>query len=492
MSARRRSPHADRFRRLARSAARGSTPPTCAPDDVVWSARATRRLAARRAPAPRAERQAGASRARAPSSSWPSERDLHRDPGALRAALPAAVAAAGEPGLLDDRRRPDCRAGLELMARSVRRDIHKMHAFVRFREVADGGRRRALRRLVRAGAPHRRAAAAVLRPPLRRHALVDPDAATRSLHWDGEALDLRPRRQPARRAGRRCARGALAHLLRRDLQPGAAEAAGDEREMPQALLAEPARGRAHSRADRDGARRTETMVAASRRRRRRAGAPPTRRAATSRRRCAERHASRTLRRRLAACRALPLCRTRPRPCRARGPPTRRSMLVGEQPGDQEDLAGRPFVGPAGQVLDRALAEAGIDRAARLRHQRGEALQARAARQAAHPQDARRRRGRRLPLVAGQRARAGPAEADRGAGRHRRAGAAGQAPSPIGTNRGRPLPLARRPPAASPSTRPTCCACPTAAAKGEEYAAFVADLALAKEAVGAWRPTGHRR
>jgi DNA polymerase len=38
------------------------------------------------------------------------------------------------------------------------------------------------------------------------------------------------------------------------------------------------------------------------------------------------------------------------------------MIVGEQPGDQEDLAGRPFVGPAGQVLDAALAEAGIDRA----------------------------------------------------------------------------------------------------------------------------------
>jgi uracil-DNA glycosylase len=39
----------------------------------------------------------------------------------------------------------------------------------------------------------------------------------------------------------------------------------------------------------------------------------------------------------------------------------RLMLVGEQPGDQEDLAGRPFVGPAGQLLDRALADAGIDR-----------------------------------------------------------------------------------------------------------------------------------
>jgi DNA polymerase len=38
------------------------------------------------------------------------------------------------------------------------------------------------------------------------------------------------------------------------------------------------------------------------------------------------------------------------------------MLVGEQPGDQEDLAGHPFVGPAGKLLDKALAEAGIDRA----------------------------------------------------------------------------------------------------------------------------------
>jgi DNA polymerase len=39
----------------------------------------------------------------------------------------------------------------------------------------------------------------------------------------------------------------------------------------------------------------------------------------------------------------------------------RVVLVGEQPGDQEDIAGKPFVGPAGQLLDRALAQAGLDR-----------------------------------------------------------------------------------------------------------------------------------
>jgi DNA polymerase len=44
-----------------------------------------------------------------------------------------------------------------------------------------------------------------------------------------------------------------------------------------------------------------------------------------------------------------------------GPADARIMMIGEQPGDQEDLAGRPFVGPAGQVLDRAMQEAGLDR-----------------------------------------------------------------------------------------------------------------------------------
>jgi DNA polymerase len=45
-----------------------------------------------------------------------------------------------------------------------------------------------------------------------------------------------------------------------------------------------------------------------------------------------------------------------------GPAQASLMLVGEEPGDQEDVTGRPFVGPAGKVLDRALASAGIDRA----------------------------------------------------------------------------------------------------------------------------------
>jgi DNA polymerase len=69
-----------------------------------------------------------------------------------------------------------------------------------------------------------------------------------------------------------------------------------------------------------------------------------------------------LRTELAACRRCPLHGPATQAVCGEGPANARVMLVGEQPGDQEDLAGKPFVGPAGQLLDRALAEAGLDRA----------------------------------------------------------------------------------------------------------------------------------
>lgn len=62
-----------------------------------------------------------------------------------------------------------------------------------------------------------------------------------------------------------------------------------------------------------------------------------------------------------ACTRCPLYRSATRTVFGEGPARAKLMLVGEQPGDLEDLAGRPFVGPAGKLLDRALAEAGIDR-----------------------------------------------------------------------------------------------------------------------------------
>jgi DNA polymerase len=63
----------------------------------------------------------------------------------------------------------------------------------------------------------------------------------------------------------------------------------------------------------------------------------------------------------AECTRCPLYKFATQVVPGEGPPKAPMMLVGEQPGNDEDLAGRPFVGPAGRVLDRALADAGIDR-----------------------------------------------------------------------------------------------------------------------------------
>ena len=64
----------------------------------------------------------------------------------------------------------------------------------------------------------------------------------------------------------------------------------------------------------------------------------------------------------ADCRACPLYGPATQTVFGEGPVRAKLLLVGEQPGDQEDQQGHPFVGPAGRVLDRALAEVGIDRA----------------------------------------------------------------------------------------------------------------------------------
>jgi DNA polymerase len=70
---------------------------------------------------------------------------------------------------------------------------------------------------------------------------------------------------------------------------------------------------------------------------------------------------RALRAAVQACRGCPLYANATQAVFGEGTLKAGVMLVGEQPGDQEDLAGAPFVGPAGKVLDRALDEAGIDR-----------------------------------------------------------------------------------------------------------------------------------
>ena len=68
-----------------------------------------------------------------------------------------------------------------------------------------------------------------------------------------------------------------------------------------------------------------------------------------------------LRREIDHCRACPLWERATQGVPGEGRPHARVMLVGEQPGDQEDRVGRPFVGPAGKLLDAALEKAGVDR-----------------------------------------------------------------------------------------------------------------------------------
>jgi DNA polymerase len=68
-----------------------------------------------------------------------------------------------------------------------------------------------------------------------------------------------------------------------------------------------------------------------------------------------------LREAAAGCRACELWEPATQTVFGEGPETARIVFVGEQPGDQEDRAGEPFVGPAGRLLDKALSDAGIDR-----------------------------------------------------------------------------------------------------------------------------------
>jgi DNA polymerase len=75
----------------------------------------------------------------------------------------------------------------------------------------------------------------------------------------------------------------------------------------------------------------------------------------------ERQTLKSVREAARGCRACDLYKPATQTVFGEGPSRAQVMMVGEQPGDVEDLAGHPFVGPAGKLLDRALAEAGIDR-----------------------------------------------------------------------------------------------------------------------------------
>ena len=255
-----------------------------------------------------------------------------------------------EPRLIEDQADPLVRK-LETLAKGVRRDIHKMRAFLRFREVADeDGTPRFVawfepeHHIVRANA-----AFFVNRFASMRWSILTPEV---SLHWDGQSLSEGP---PATKADApdgdpteevwktyyssifnpaRLKVGAMLKEMPRKYWKNMPETAL----VPQLLAGAQARE----------AKMIET-------------APRTEgRGITGDNR---RLAWEALREEAAGCTRCPLYKPATQTVFGEGPVDAALMFVGEQPGDQEDLAGRPFVGPAGQMFDRALAEAAIDRSA---------------------------------------------------------------------------------------------------------------------------------
>ncbi|MEJ8572466.1 UdgX family uracil-DNA binding protein [Microbaculum marinum] len=271
-----------------------------------------------------------------------------------------------EAGLAQIASDPDV-ARAEAMARSVRRDMHKMKAFVRFRETRDGD---GAQRFIAWFEPDHHIVAATAPFFSRRFANMDWSILTPRLcaHWQRGELVFSPgvAKTDAPAQDRledvwRVYYSSIFNPARLKVKAMTAEMPKKYwRNLPEATLIDglvrSARGR------------TGEMIAAPRLQPRcaqgngpempmrpnspdpDANAPPEPTLAA-------------IARDLQSCRRCPLYRNATQAVPGEGPADARLMLVGEQPGDQEDLAGRPFVGPAGRVLDAALEEAGIDRSA---------------------------------------------------------------------------------------------------------------------------------
>ncbi len=285
---------------------------------------------------------------------------LHRDPERFAILYRLLWRLRGHPHLLDVATDPDV-ALVTAMAKAVRRDEHKMHAFVRFREV---GREQKSHYVAWFEPEHH---IVELAAPFfaRRFAdmpwsILTPDACA---HWDGHAVSITsgvskadaPTEDRLEETWRRYYASIFnpARLKVKAMQTEMPKKYW--RNLPEASLIKPLIAGAE--------RATGAMIANAatephKSQKRLEPSMTSRRAANN---DTETGDLATLREEAADCRACPLWKDATQTVFGEGPPQARIMLVGEQPGDKEDLAGKPFVGPAGQMLDRALQEAGIDR-----------------------------------------------------------------------------------------------------------------------------------
>ncbi|WP_188262283.1 UdgX family uracil-DNA binding protein [Azospirillum tabaci] len=259
----------------------------------------------------------------------------------------------GERALLDQHADPLVHR-LERLDKAVRRDIHKMHAFLRFRALPgpDGGERYVAwfepdHHIVEAVAPF-----FVERFESMVWTILTPKG---SLHWDRQRLMTGPpAERPDSLADDRFAEG-WQRYYESTFNPARVNPTAMRAEMPRKYWANMPETAAIPAMVRSAPTRVQAMLEAE--------------AAVPRRRMPEKAVAAMARQAPESLaelnrlirRSEPLVPGATRAVLGEGPEGAAIAIVGEQPGDQEDRDGRPFVGPAGQLLTAALEEAGIDR-----------------------------------------------------------------------------------------------------------------------------------
>jgi probable DNA metabolism protein len=284
----------------------------------------------------------------------------HRDSQAPGLLYQALLVLQDRRGLLDDPADPLVRR-LSGLAKAVRRDIHKMRAFVRFRELPpDGPRRRFAawfepeHRIVEVNAPFF----------ARRFADMDWAIHTPDLSavFVGGALSFASG-APRPDLPDDAAEGLWATYFANIFNPARIKLEAMRSEMPKRYWKNlPETGQIPAMLAAAGSRVAAMRAAHA------TTAPVYAAAVSERYRETMPHAPTEIaslddaRAAAALCTRCNLCVHATQTVFGEGPAEAALMIVGEQPGDQEDLAGRPFVGPAGKVLDACMAEAGIARA----------------------------------------------------------------------------------------------------------------------------------
>jgi DNA polymerase len=260
----------------------------------------------------------------------------------------------GERRILEDAADPTVQR-VQRLAQSVRRDTHKMRAFLRFREVVEDEETR----YVAWFEPDHYIVEANAAFFVRRFATMSWSILTpyRSAHWNGTELSLAEGADKSQVPDDDGLEKYWRAYFSSIFNPARLKITAMTSEMPKKYWRNLPEAAAIPNLIRDARSRTETMVETPVFSPPKPLRPATAPAAPGK----QQGGLQAVANRAATCRLCPLWQQATQTVFGEGPAHATLMLVGEQPGDQEDLAGRPFVGPAGKLLDQALLQAGIDR-----------------------------------------------------------------------------------------------------------------------------------